>query len=693
MSYTITVDTGGTFSDLVLADEHEVLGLYKGATTPEDVFEGIQVALELAAEDQGQTVAELLGDTRTFVYSTTHASNAIIVGTTARTAFVTTRGHPDILVYREGGRDNSLNLAMPYPEPYVPRSLTFELDERVLHDGTVHIPLDEEACRRVLARLGELEVEAVGVCLLWSIVNPSHEVRVGELIDEMLPGVEYTLSHELNPLAREYRRASATVIDASLKPLMRAHLEDIDHRLRELGFPSDPLMVTHISGGVMRMDEMTTKPLHSVDSGPALAPVAGQVYADAGGASEISRDVLVVDAGGTSFDVGPLRDGHIVYTREKWLGEKWYGHMTGLPAVDTRSIGAGGGSIAQVDRGGLLTVGPQSAGAHPGPACYGYGGDRPTVTDAAVAVGYIDPAFFLGGRMRLDVDLARRAIDDHVASRLGMSVEEAASAILTVSNENMRSFVTELTVAQGINPKDCIIVAGGGSSGLGIVSIARELGVLGVFIPKLAAGLSAVGGQYSDITSVFSQGVATSSDSFDYDRVNAAFATMHKAMDEADTRVGGEGKRSRAFTAEARYANQLWEIDVPLGDRRGFDGPDDVADLQARFDDIHQAVFAVNEPGAPIEVIAWRGETRTASARPKLPTLPTDESLRVEEHRVAYFEGRSIETEIFRAGGLRDGEIIEGPAIIEEETTTIVAPPGSTIEVTAAAYIATPGGE
>ena len=474
---------------------------------------------------------------------------------------------------------------------------------------------------------------------------------------------------------------------------MRAHLLDIDQRLRALGFQSDPLMVTHVSGGVMRMDEMTTKPLHSVDSGPALAPVAGQVYADAGSASKIASDVLVVDAGGTSFDVSPLRDGAIVYTREKWLGERWYGHMTGLPAVDTRSIGAGGGSIAKVDQGGLITVGPESAGATPGPACYGYGGDRPTVTDAAVAVGYIDPAFFLGGRMRLDVEQARQAIDAYVASPLGMTVEEAASAILTVSNENMRSFVTELTVAQGINPKDCVIVAGGGSSGLGIVTIARELGVVRVFIPKLAAGLSAVGGQYSDISSVFSQGVATASDKFDYERVNAAFATMHKLMDEADARVGGDGQRSRAFTAEARYANQLWEIDVPLGDRQGFEGPDDLADLQARFDEMHQAVFAVNQPGAPIEVIAWRGETRTASGKPALPSPATDEAMRVAEHRAAYFDGQSVETAIFRAGGLREGEVIEGPAIIEEETTTIVAPPGSSVEVTAAAYVATPGDE
>ncbi len=376
MGYAITVDTGGTFSDLVLADDERILGLYKAETMPDDVFAGVADALALAAADIGVELTRLLAETTSFVYSTTHATNAILEGRTARTAFLTTEGHPDILLYREGGKDQPLNIAMPYPKPYVPRSLTFELKERVLADGSVHRPLDEAHLREVIARLAELKVEAVGVCLLWSVVNPAHEARVGALLAEHLRHVAVTLGHRINRISREYRRASSTVIDASLKRLMRSHLTDVDARLRALGFAGEPLMVTHLSGGVQRLDEACEYPLHAVDSGPALAPVSGLTYAavepDLG-----RRDLIVVDAGGTSCDVSPTRAGRVVYTREKWLGQRWKGHMTGLPAVDTRSVGAGGGSIASVDAGGLLHVGPESAGAVPGPACYGRGGEQP----------------------------------------------------------------------------------------------------------------------------------------------------------------------------------------------------------------------------------------------------------------------------------------------------------------------------
>ena len=401
MGFAISVDTGGTFSDLVLADTERILGLYKAPTTPADVFEGVHEALRLAASDHGLTVEQLLSDTRSFVYATTTATNAMLEGGTARTAFVTTSGHRDILLYREGGKADPLNIAVPYPEPYVPRSLTFTVDERILADGTVATPLDESSVRRVLTRLQELDVEAVGVCLLWSIVNPVHELRIGELLRAELPDVEVTLSHTLNPIIREYRRASATVIDVSLKPLMRAHLHDVDDRLRALGFRGEPLLATHLSGGVVRLDEMCEQPLHSVDSGPALAPIAGLAYAAVEPLAD-DLDVLVVDAGGTSLDISPTRDRQVVYTREKWFGPKWEGHMTGLPAVETRSVGAGGGSIAAVDSGGYLTVGPRSAGASPGPACYGRGGTDATVTDAAVVLGLLDPDYFLGGRLRLE---------------------------------------------------------------------------------------------------------------------------------------------------------------------------------------------------------------------------------------------------------------------------------------------------
>ena len=690
-TYTIAVDTGGTFTDLVLADEERLVGLYKAPTTPGDLFQGISRAIDAAASDQGLDVADLLGDTSVFVYATTHSTNAILQSKVARTAFITTRGHRDVLLYKEGGKDQVHNWAIPFPKPYVPRRLTFELTERVLADGGVAVALDDAEVRRVVARLGELKVEAIGVCLLWATLNPDHELRVGEIIEELLPGVEYSLSHQVNRIIREYRRGSATVIDASLKPLMRSHLTDMDARLRELNFQGEPLMVTHVSGGVLHLDQIVEKPLQTIDSGPALAPIAGIFFGQA--EPEVtSEDVLVVDTGGTSFDVSLILSGRVAYTREKWIGKRWYGHMTGLPAVDTRSIGAGGGSLAFVDAGGLLHVGPESAGADPGPVAYGLGGTEPTVTDAALVLGYIDPDNFLGGRMTLDLEAARDVISERLGRPLGLDPEAAAEAVLVVASEEMRGLLTDMTVAQGRDARDCLMIAGGGAAGLNIVRIAREAGIRHVVIPKLAAGLSAVGGQYSDITANFSRGQHVLSSSFDFEGVNAALKEINDDMGAFLDEVRHPGERRRRFRCEARYDQQMWEIDVDLGERDTFSEQRDVAWLQEQFDAEHLNLFAVNQPGSPIEVITWRGEARVVRAKPALTTNCTTSSGNgtspaPRRERTAYFDAQAVDTPVFRGHELSPGARVEGPAIIEEPTTTIVVLPGSTVRVRASHYL------
>ena len=622
MGFAITVDTGGTFSDLVLADAERILGLYKAPTTPADVFDGVHEALRLAATDHALTVEELLRDTESFVYATTTATNAMLEGRTARTALVTTAGHRDILLYREGGKADPLNIAVPYPEPYVPRSLTFTVDERILADGTVHAPLDESSMRAVLTRLRELDVEAVGVCLLWSIVNPAHELRVGELIGAALPDVEITLSHTLNPIIREYRRASATVIDVSLKPLMRAHLHEVDDRLRELGFRGEPLLATHLSGGVVRLDDMCEQPLHSIDSGPALAPIAGLAHAGVEPAAD-DLDVLVVDAGGTSLDISPTRDRQVVYTREKWFGPKWEGHMTGLPAVETRSVGAGGGSIAAVDSGGYLTVGPRSAGASPGPACYGRGGTAATVTDAAVVLGLLDPDYFLGGRLRLEPGLSYAAIESAVAKPLGIGVEAAAEAVITLFSEKTRAFISEMTINQGLDPRRCLLVAGGGASGLNMVAVARELGVPRVLVPTAAAGLSAVGGHYADMVATASRALRTTTRDFDDEGVNAALRRDRWRVEP--TSCSGcrrPTRRARGASTSAKPATRTSSGSSMSrsATATNFATTRDVAELGESFDALHHAVFAVNQPGATLETVSWRGDVRIARSRPALRT-------------------------------------------------------------------------
>ena len=689
--YTISVDTGGTFTDLVLADSDVILGLFKAPTTPSDLFGGIAGAIDQAAVAVDCSVAELLERTRVFVYSTTRSTNAILEGKVAKTAFLTTRGNRDVLLYREGGKDQPHNLAIPYKTPYVPRRLCFELSERLLFDGSVAIELDRDEARRTITRIGELGVEAIGVCLLWSVINPDHELAVGELISELLPGVEFSLSHRVNRIIREYRRASSTVIDASIKPLMREHLADLEGRLRALGFAGEPLMVTHVSGGVMSTEQICERPIQTVDSGPALAPVAGVVYAAA--EPDVSApDVLVVDTGGTSFDVSMAHEGDILYTREKWLGPKWYGHMTGLPAVDTQSIGAGGGSIARVDTGGLLHVGPESAGADPGPAAYGRGGTMPTVTDCALVLGYIDPDHFLGGKMQLDASAAQAAVKTHVAEPLGLSVQAGADAVLRVASEKMRGFITDMTVTQGRDPRECTMVAGGGAAGLNVVRIARDLGIRQILIPRLAAGLSATGGQFSDISATYSVGRYANSSTFDHQAVNDTLRELEEALTGFLDHVDQPGERVMRFVCEARYDQQVWEIDVDLGAGRRFEGPEDVAWLMERFDAAHLNLFAVNQPGMPIEIITWRGEGRIIRPKPALTHgdgAPESDSAApaAVTSRVGWFGGEPTATAVHRLGGGALAVRIEGPAVIEEPTTTIVLDPGSVALVRPSHYL------
>ncbi|MBS1861427.1 MAG: hydantoinase/oxoprolinase family protein [Actinobacteria bacterium] len=684
MGFTITVDTGGTFTDVVLADEQELLGLYKASTTPHDPFEAVEAGIRLAAEARGADIAALLADTSTFVYATTHSTNAILQGKTAKTAFLTTEGHPDILLFREGGKPNAFDFTIETPAPYIPRSLTFEVGERVLSDGSVDVPLDEERLMATLDRLVELDVEAVAVCLLWSIVNPVHEQRVGELIEERLPGMKYSLGHAVNPILREYRRAAATALDASIKPLMQTHLEDFEQRLRDLGFAGTPLMVTHVTGGVLHFAEMIARPLYTVDSGPVMAPVAAQAYLSQEPAG-FGEDAIIVDTGGTSFDVSLLRSRELVYAREKWLGQRYIGHMTGLPTVDCQSIGAGGGSIAWVDPGGLLRVGPESAGAVPGPAAYGKG-DRPTVTDAAVALGYIDPDFFLGGAMTLDVEASRRVIERDIARPLGLNVLRAAYGILVVAAEEMQKLTLAMTVGQGLDPRECVLVAGGGASGLLATLIAQALGISKVLIPNMAAGLSATGAQYPDLIADFQRTVFTDTDDFDAAGVGSALADLDAEIDGFFAELGRSEAERREYICEARYANQVWELDVPFERDPAGAAPSPTA-LMDGFDAVHERVFAVKQPGAVVECLNWRGRARRVRDKPALGR-PADNVERtapavVRGEREAYFDGPGLITASVAFGpALEQGEAIEGPAIVQEWATTIVLSQGSKLSVT-----------
>ncbi len=688
------VDTGGTFTDLVVEDDGR-FHLYKAATTPDDPAQGVLDVFEIAAGDLGTDRRLLLGRCELFVHGTTRATNAILTGATARTAFLTTGGHPDILLFREGGRTDIFDWSRPYPEPYIPRSLTHEVPERIGADGEIVRALDEEVAAEIVERLADAEVEAVAICLLWSTVNPKHERELGALLERLLPDVAYTLSHALNPAIREYRRASATAIDASLKPVMTSYLRGLAQRLSDAGLnPDSRLLLVTSSGGLVDGDDMAERPILSIGSGPAMSPVAGREYARAEAAAET---IVVTDAGGTSYDVSVVRRGRIPLTRETWLGDAFFGHMTGFPSIDVRSIGAGGGSLARVDSGGLLHVGPDSAGAEPGPACYGRGGARPTVTDAALVLGYIDPGYFLGGAMQLDGEAAGRALEEHVGGPLGLGLEEGAAAVLRLVTERMARAIEEITVNQGIDPRRAVLVSGGGAAGLNAVAIARRLGCGRVIIPEPAAALSAAGALMSDLSGEFSRTCLTTTGDFDFEAVNGALSQLADDCERFDDGPGAEAvETSIESSVEARYVGQTWEIDVPVRGTR-FGSPADVERLREDFHAAHAELFAVHDPDSEIELVTWHARVSCRLREVSVPkfapaaTGPRESNGR----RSAYFAGEGmVDTTIIDLERLMTGETRVGPAIIESPVTTVVLEPGASAERTTSGSLSIlPGGD
>ncbi|MEQ9813721.1 MAG: hydantoinase/oxoprolinase family protein [Azospirillaceae bacterium] len=667
------VDTGGTFTDLLVEDDEGGLHMFKAPTTPSDPIAGVLESLTLAAAEFGTDRADLLARGSMFIHGTTHAINAVITGSVARTALLATEGHGDMLVFREGGRTEPFNFTVPFPDPYVPRSLTFEVPGRLLSDGSELEALDRGAVERIADRLAEAGVEAVAVCLLWSIVNPAHEIAVGEILANRLPGIPVTLSHALNPSIREYRRASSAVIDASLKPKMEAYMGSLTSRLREAGYQGGVLIVTS-QGGVINAEDAAHAPIHLINSGPSMAPIAGRYFADKDAGMDTA---IVADTGGTTYDVSLIRNGRIPWSRETWIGQPYRGYMTGFPSVDVKSVGAGGGSIAWVDAGGMLHVGPQSAGADPGPVCYGRGGTRPTVTDASLVLGYLDPDYFLGGAMRLDAAAARRAVEDQVARPLGLGVEAAADAILAVATESMVQAIMDITVNQGIDPATALLIGGGGAAGLNSVGIARRLGCRAVTFPEVGAGLSAAGALMSDLSQTYSTTWYATSGAFDRQAANEVLAQLET---QAKDFLAGPGQGALDHRidlwVEARYPHQVWEIEVPLPVRR-FDSPGDVEALVAAFHEAHDSLFAIADRESAIEVVSWHARVNCRLRESGWPRLPEERGSGQRGERAAYFGDHGWQdARTLRLSALADGETVAGPALIESPFTTVVVPPG-----------------
>lgn len=681
--FRISIDVGGTFTDVVVVDGDGDLSMHKAATTPAAPVEGILRGLRAAAIAKSLDLRQFLAATDLVVHAGTAALNAVVSGTNARTGFLTTEGHPDVLLLREGGRSEPFNYTIPFPDPMVPRRFTYAVRERILSDGRVLKPLDRDHLARITDRLVDDGIEAVGVALIWSIVNPAHEIAVGAFLAERVPGLEITLSHQLNPIMREYRRASSACLDASLKPVMARYLNGIDELLRSEGYGGTVLAVTS-RGTVLPLSEVVRAPIHALNSGPASAPVAGGALAEAVTGCDTA---IVVDAGGTTFDVSVVRKRELPLTQEHWIGGRYRGHITGFPSIDIRSVGAGGGSIAWIDDGGLLRVGPGSAGADPGPACYRRGGVDPTLTDAAVALGYIAPDLFLGGEVPLDADLARTALS-RISGPLDLTVEDAALAVLQVASESMAQAAEEVTVRNGIDPTTAVLVAGGGASGLVAVGLGTRLGCRTVVIPAIGPTMSAAGALIADILHEHRYTGMTRLDHIDAETLE----TVARELANQAERSAGDmlGLRSCTYFINARYARQAWDIEVDLGDR--LPGLADLATMRGQFDEAHARIHGVADPGSHVEILSWGvrvRETTNADSPLRLGSSVPGPVMSFEPWRRAYFpEIGWAEVPVVDQTTL-DREMV-GPLIAQARYTAVIIGSGALVRQTPHGLLITP---
>lgn len=680
MSYQMSCDIGGTFTDLIVRTDDGSTQAFKSSTTPDDLSRGLFDAFEKAAAAYELTLEELLDNTARVVHGTTVATNAILEDNLPETALLCTEGFRDVLTLREGGKEDPYDPHVPYPDPYVPRKHTFGVTERIDATGTIETELDEAQCRSVLQEIRGLDIDAVAVSLLWSHTNPEHEQQIADLLEEELPEVSYSLSSDVCPIIREYRRTSATAINASLQTVVDAYLDQLSERFNTYGYDGQ-LFVMTANGGVMNVEEVRRFPIWIVDAGPTMLPTAAQKVVRAEAAPS---NVLALDMGGTSLDMGLITEGDISRSREATVGNDY---MLGIEKVEINSVGSGGGSIAWVDSGGLLHVGPESAGATPGPACYGRGGTRPTVTDAALVLGYLNEAYFLGGTMDLDLEMAREAIDEHVATPLDIDVPDAAHAIYVTANQDMVNGIKKNTIEHGIDPRNYVICGGGGAIGMHIAAIARELRIDDIYLPADAGVISSLGGLHSEIRRDFSESYYTDTENFDKGGVEETLSNLDQQVTAFFDRAEiSEVNRSVSYVVEARYPNQIWELEIPVPDRESLN----VSTLLSTFHDTHESVYGYMMDDQPIEFLNWRAQatvadgshadaaTTTAGGSASASTGATTPS----SNRPAFFGEAYQDTPAYLADELGRGASIDGPAFVDAPETTIVVPPRSSLTVT-----------
>jgi N-methylhydantoinase A len=658
--YRIGIDVGGTFTDLVAVDDSGKVTLAKAASTPGDPSLGVMEGLELLATTLDTGLPSLLAGTERIVHGTTVATNALLERKGAKVGLLTTEGHRDVIEMREGLKDDRYNLRMPPPVPLVPRALRIGVRERVRFDGMVEVPLGRASLTSGIRKLAQAGVEAVAVCYLHAYRDSSHEQATRQALEMRLPEVYTSLSSEVLPQIKEYERVCTTVVNAYVGPGLSRYLTNLAERLKEAGYPGD-VLIMQSHGGVMPLADAARLAAGAILSGPA-GGIAGSQYC---GRLLEESDLISFDMGGTSTDISVLEGGEPQLTGDKAVG----GLKVALPGIDIHTLGAGGGSIAHVDLGGILHVGPESAGADPGPACYGNGGAAATVTDANLVLGYLDTGNFLGGRRRLDADAALTAVE-RVAGQLGVAAVAAAEGIHRVVNTNMAEGIRLVSARRGVDPRRFTLLSFGGAAGLHVTEVARLLEIRRVVVPRAASVLSAWGMLATDLR---------------YELVRTHVGEVNKLGPAElrrlfdDMEAGGRARLAKAFSgpvhirraADMRYGEQIFEVTVPL-DGVDVTSPDSLAQVTERFHRRHEELYTYSAPDQEVVLVNLR-----LAVVGELPTLPAEP--RVEAGGASSPRGSRrvhlgdwVEVPVYDLDGMQPGQEVEGPAIFESTTTTVL---------------------
>ncbi len=669
--YSLGIDVGGTFTDVVIIDQQDEVGMLKIPSTPENPLEGIKNGLKELAALMDCSQEDLVKATERFVHGTTVATNSMLQYSGAKTALLTTEGFRDALEMRRCHRKGQWDFFTPQPPLIVPRSLRRGIKERTLWDGTIDQPLDEGQLKKELVELIEKQqVDAIAICFLFSFKNPENERRAAEIIRQTYPQVFVSASSEVAPQIREYERTCTTVVNAFVGPGLATYLSELGSYLETRGM-SREFQVIQSNGGVTTASAAGQHGVRALLSGPAGGAIGGASLAQA----IEEPNLIIADMGGTSFDLTLVQNKQITLVTEEEIA----GYKISLPMIGIYTVGAGGGSIGHLDAGGILKVGPKSAGANPGPACYGRGGTEATVTDANLVLGFINPDYFLGGSMSLNPELAEKAIETNVARPLGVSTTEGAQAIYEIVNSNMVDAIHVVTVEQGYDPREFALVAAGGAAPIHTGVLAKALGIPRVIIPHASSVFCALGGLEADMKYDYVRTYLVKLATLTADQLFDAFAELRQEGIARLERDGiAENKRFFEYWLEMRYVGQHWDIPVPVNiDHKT---QPDLKQIAAEFHKRHEMVHGYKLEEREIEIANVRVMAIGKSPKLKLKTARTgskDASAAKKGRRRAYFGAETgfVEAAVYDGTKIRPANEFSGPAIIEKPSTTIVIYP------------------